>query len=97
MSGRLCKYCDAPTPYTDWEWCERCHRARILWAELSNGHSDTRNVLDIRRHIDAAVAAERERCAKLCDDLENETKWSGFHRDAARLLAIAIRGAGVPK
>lgn len=42
--------------------------------------------------IAAAVARERERCAKLCEDLDNDDN-SGEYRMAAHWAAARIRGA----
>ena len=46
-----------------------------------------------RRQLDAAVAAERERCAKLCDEYESGGQdWAAI---AALELAAAIRGPNI--
>ena len=43
-----------------------------------------------KAHIDAAVAAERERCAKLCD-LHSRLTWNDDRKEQSRVLAAEIR------
>jgi hypothetical protein len=48
----------------------------------------------IQARIDAAVAAERERCAKVCDGVAlNPSAGDDSEEDAATLCARLIRGA----
>lgn len=45
---------------------------------------------DLRAAIDAAVAAERERCAKICD-LHSRLTWNDDRQAQSRVLAAEIR------
>ena len=45
--------------------------------------------------IEAAVAAERERCAKLCREYAAQTAITEFQRHTASQLAAAIEGPNV--
>ena len=83
-----------------------CYRdGDVNWCEDSQFPSDVRYVrADIadaavaaaleRRseYDDALMAAERERCAKLCEELDNDQN-SGDYRMAAHFAACRIRGA----
>ena len=44
-----------------------------------------------RAAVAEAVQAERERCAKLCDEMGAATWWPNEARDMADILAAAIR------
>lgn len=50
--------------------------------------SETR---DLARHIDAAIAIERERCAQLAERLHEKPGWSPHYKNASAAIADLIR------
>lgn len=66
---------------------------KLCYAQTSAERNAAR--AELRQAIDACVAAERERCAKLCDAKFAQHAADGFPREAstARALAAAIRAA----
>jgi hypothetical protein len=58
--------------------------ARAIWTAYS--------AADMRAYAAQEVAAERERCAALCDELDNSQNTNEY-RAAARWAAVRIRGA----
>ncbi len=61
-----------------------------LWCEREGPYTAD----DMRQYAAACVAAERERCARICDDYADSTRQNA--RVAARFLASKIRGSQVP-
>ena len=51
----------------------------------------------LKDKLDAAVAAEREACAKLCDEMEASPALSDIEKYRARFIADAIRARGETK
>ena len=49
---------------------------------------------EVRLIIEGAIAAEREACAKVCDELANEAENSWQYRMGANWSAIRIRARG---
>ncbi len=50
---------------------------------------------DVRAHVEAAIAAERKRCAKVCDEFSDRLRSSGCKHEAAAVETVAeeIRNA----
>jgi hypothetical protein len=80
--------------------CEGClNKIAIQTREdLATGEAFVTTLNDVRMVRDRAVAAERERCAKICDEMVTSCQYDNhggracFGVDAARILASKIRG-----
>lgn len=93
---------------TDFEkWCatgpELERKIYNLFSATNNGwypawsdfKARTDEILQIA--IQAAVQAEREACAAICDEAENEAEDDGLVGNAANVCAERIRARGTPK
>jgi hypothetical protein len=71
-----------------WRWGQKLLYGRLHWTYTKRKTRDTSEPLFDQSAIDEAVAAERERCAKVCEGLEEYFTDSRY--DPAR-FAAAIR------
>jgi hypothetical protein len=71
---------------------ELCSHEGVTWCEDAQFAADVRYTRKdlVAERLLAAVAAERERCAKLCD-LHSRLTWNDDRQTQSRVLAAEIR------
>jgi hypothetical protein len=79
-----------------WEWLIAEHGVHpdIASNEVMQAIFDHAPAFVLKRHIDKAVADEREACAKVCQDLHNKSGWERDHLWIVDRIEEAIRARG---